>query len=186
MQRSRGYLYDRFKNNQKPNGDDFRDLIDSSYNEKGWYYFLFLPHSISGANGFEMTNSNAFHLYKHERENNSADGIVNILLPKGVSRIISLQINGKMNIRGGNMRLDIFLSKYTNESSRLISLDDEIKPIIRDTVGSHILGDELIPVNQIVDSGKDAVFLQIESFTEHIINNNFNTVAITTIGIEFA
>lgn len=142
MPKSREYLYDLFKNNRKPNEDDFKALIDSSVNlqddrpNAGWYYFHFLPSPNYLHNATYFINS-VVHTFSPDREFYFVDKfsfLGEVSFVDGTA-FATLPNNDNSNVRvSGSMK--IFLPKEINRIVRfriLGSMD------VQDTVNGPLL-----------------------------------------------
>lgn len=202
MQRSREYLYGRFKNNQKPNGDDFKDLIDSSFNvlddkvNAGWYFFHFLPHPYYGENGlfassrlekypeFMSSGSETIAQYLSGVSLLAITGYMNIPLPKGISRVKGFRLIGSMDIN--DLRLG---SLFLNPTLRRSSIDSPGVSFSLPTITKNRTGiqefDEPSPSSAIpeifINPNEDTLLLIINAFP----GDPRNKIILEKFGIQF-
>ncbi|PTQ91919.1 hypothetical protein C8R30_12723 [Nitrosomonas nitrosa] len=191
MPKSRGYLYDLFKNNRKPNEDDFKALIDSSVNlqddrpNAGWYYFRFLPYNNDPGNSFDYNlgvggTQAPDQVTGRGSPGSRKGGAMGIFIPRGVSRINRLRVVGNSSIRGESQSLYVQLIKSTRSPDQLEVFSNTIT--ITQHSGDQDISYQEIPFQININPSEDALSLRIMMVSASARNNIF----INSIGIEFS
>jgi len=211
MPSTREQLYQRFRNGQKPDQEDFKELIDSSFNIRenpreeipepvsnvGWYFFQFFPYPLYRL-GFGAS-------YRKYREfqvltgktiavGSSGDvsmtavpsfaGGMNIPIPKGVTYINQIRIKGEFScsLNDGESAYFRFYLKTIPIKSIQLTPSQINNPIS----GRHPV-DDLINVNApIINQGDTlSIFIYAEPRSSSLGTSFKNRMSIEMIGIEF-
>ena len=205
MQRTRDNLYERFRNGDRPDENDFRDLIDSFFNieddslNAGWYYQRFIP-VRSGVTGLIGGSTPAVSLpgepivTEHETyiQGGRFAGIMMIFLPKRITRISGFYLKAYMELEDlGSERRRPFFSCRIHKMPRNIitgpisNLDSWSEVIFSETFNGTLTGfqpiEQELSIDEPINSEEDSIFIQM--FADSRIPGN--KISIRLIGTQY-
>lgn len=179
-----------FINGAKPSEKDFEELIDSSFNKldeprqevvsnAGWYYFRFFPLFIR-PNTFSHSSLNDQVFLGSAAANRISIGVMNINIPRGISRINRLKVVGTFVLQAGTETLQISLFKAAQSTSLL-------EQIYSGNVSSSFnnprnISDILLNVRRSINPNEDALSVTV---AQHLKRSD-SMITIHSIGIEFS
>jgi hypothetical protein len=190
MQRSREYLYDRFKNNQKPNENDFRDLIDSGPNfyddNTGWYYYRFVPHKVDEKNAFKIAGGKAEALIAPSPSGARVTGGMSILKPKGLSNIEEISIKG--NITNVRNPIKVIFNLWDSSSEDMLHSEEMsfTRPVVENPNPQNTTLTWVRAIEKRIDPNDAILYIEVELDPGRVIVADDRTsITVTRIGIKF-